>query len=159
MKYRIDEALYVDAPKEREREWKHALMDLNADANGQPPQITLVRRADGGIDFVIEAADGAIATAELPYPKLKSSFRDYRDIIMRLSRADGGSFGMRDWETLDYAKKLVHDEAGELIQETLEPHAPLTHPTARRLFTLAFLISSDLPEELVRNHRRHGPPK
>jgi uncharacterized protein (UPF0262 family) len=68
----------------------------------------------------------------------------------------------RDWESLDYAKKLVHDEAGGRIRKALRPHLvegeAVDLKLARRLFTIVFLVAQDLPAELVTRHRSHGPP-
>ncbi|MFT7583162.1 MAG: hypothetical protein ACI9MR_004848 [Myxococcota bacterium] len=159
MKFRVHETVYETATAGREREWKQALFDLNIEVDGHPPLISVGRAADGGASFVIESSEGATSEVVLAHATLRRSFRDYLDIIQRLTRSDGGAFGMRDFETLDYAKKLVHDEAGDLVVTALADRCPVDHPTARRLFTLVFLIISDLPEGMIRNHRRHGPPK
>jgi uncharacterized protein (UPF0262 family) len=66
---------------------------------------------------------------------------------------------MRDWEALDMAKKGVHDEAGMRIRKALRPHLEVDLKLARRIFTLVFLVVSDIPAELVKRHRRHGTPQ
>jgi uncharacterized protein (UPF0262 family) len=63
--------------------------------------------------------------------------------------------GTRQMETLDYAKKLVHDDAGDTVYHAFEAHLAIDHATARRLFTLIFLLSNELPETMVTRHR-HG---
>lgn len=162
MRFRIAEALWDGARKDREEEWSHALLDLNAEHDGHLPMITIGRRDDGGAELVVTraTADGAgqedVAVA-LTFDMLRDNFRDYREVIGRLARADAGAWGMRDWETLDYAKKLVHDEAGGRIRRALRPVLPIDLKLARRLFTLVFLVAADIPAELVTRHRRHGP--
>ena len=158
MKYRIDAALLAGASAHRQREVEDALLDLNTDDDGHPPLLTVGRAADGGLALTLEHEDGAASTHELPYARLRPLNREYRDVITRIARSDLGGFGMRDFEALDYAKKLVHDEAGALLRKTLRPGAELPLDRARRLFTLVFLLSSELPEEVIRTHRRHGTP-
>ena len=168
MKFRIADELWDGTRPEREREWQHALMDLNAEHDGQEPVLTIHRRSDGGAAIGMELPGGEARVAELTFDMMRDPFREYRDIIARLARADAGSLGMRDWESLDYAKKLVHDEAGARIRKALRPHfetvsaevAPVPQidlKLARRIFTLVFLVACDMPAELVTRHRRHGP--
>lgn len=156
MKFRLAPSLFEDdVSPAREQEWQLALTDLNADADGEEPTLTLSRRKDGGADITVTGlADDATGVAELSKDRLRRQFRDYRHVIQQISGA--GAFGARQFETLDYAKKLVHDEAGEVIQEALDPFVTIDHRTARRLFTLVFLISSALPDNLVRRHRSHS---
>lgn len=158
MKYRIDPTVLSRITSDRRRELEEALLDLEAEDDGQPPTVVVGVLPDGGLAFAVEAADGGVTAVPLPYTRVARLFREYRDVIQRLARSDLGSFGMRDFETLDYAKKLVHDEAGALLKKTLRTAASLDLAQARRLFTLTFLLSSDLPEEVIRTHRRHGVP-
>ncbi|MCA9516352.1 MAG: UPF0262 family protein [Myxococcales bacterium] len=156
MKFRIDPDLYREVTKDREREWQGALLDLNFECDGSPPHVTVHRRADGGAGFSVEDAAGASVLHEVSHARLRSVLRDYRDVIVQMARTAGGAFGMRDLDTLDYAKKLVHDEAGELLKKELRAHLAMDLGMARRLFTLVFLLGTDLPEHLIKNHRRHG---
>jgi hypothetical protein len=171
VRFRIADELWDGARPEREREWLHALMDLNAEHDGHEPVFTIHRRADGGAAIALMLPGGGERVAELSYDMLRDPFREYREIIARLARADGGTLGMRDWESLDYAKKMVEDEAAARIRKALTPHmasagsagaaaalpAVIDLRLARRLFTLVFLVACDVPAELVTRHRRHGP--
>jgi len=161
MRFRIADALWDGKALEREREWQHALLDLNHEHDGQAPIVTIDRRADGGAVIVLARPDGEIEVG-LPFDLLRDPFRDYREVITRLARADGGAFGSRDWESLDYAKKLVHDDAGVRIRKALRPHLRdgegVDLKLARRLFTLIFLVVQEMPAELVMRHRGHGQP-
>ncbi|HRE92082.1 MAG TPA: UPF0262 family protein [Myxococcota bacterium] len=158
MRFRIDDALWDGNRPDREREWQDALLDLNLEHDGHPPVLTLGRAADGGATITIERATGEVNAVHLSFDLLRDPFRDYREVIARLARADGGSFGMRDWESLDYAKKLVHDDAGHRLRKALRPHLEhIDMKLARRLFTIIFLVAVDLPAELVTRHRQHGP--
>lgn len=159
MRFRIADSLWDGARPDRESEWQDALLDLNLEHDGHPPILTLDRAADGGVSIQIERVEGDTPTqVALTFDLLRDPFRDYREVIQRLARADGGTFGMRDWESLDYAKKLVHDDAGHRLRKVLRPHLEhIDTKLARRLFTLVFLVAVDLPAELVKRHRQHGP--
>ena len=157
MRFRIDGALYDKASPEREREWRLAVMELNAEGDGGEPTLTLYRRRDGGVDVhVSPGGEGAPRIVELSYARMRTHFREYRNVIRHLARAGSGPLGRRDMETLDYAKKLAHDEAGKAVRDALAGVVEVDHRLGRRLFTLIFLVSSELPENLVRRHLRRG---
>ena len=151
MKFRLDHALYGTTSERREREWQLALTELNYEMDGEPPTLWVSRREDGRIDIRIECDPPQ--TISLSFESLKQHFRDYRRVIEQLVRSTAS--GTRQFETLDYAKKLVHDDAGETVMETFSGVLDLEHTAARKLFTLIFLLSSELPEALVTRHR-HG---
>jgi uncharacterized protein (UPF0262 family) len=157
MRIIIADELWGTTSTAREQEWQQALMDFNVKHDGQPPDITVARREDGGATLRL----GGLAVGEvevgLSFDLLRDHFRDYRDVIARIARATAGSFGMRDYEALDMAKKGVHDEAGFRIRKALRPHVELDLKVARRIFTVLFLILADIPADLVTNHRCHGP--
>lgn len=150
VRFRIESGLYDSVTPRREREWRVALTEVNYEVDGTPPTLLVSKRKDGGIDLQIgnESPEGLVA---FPMEMLRPHFRSYRRIIEQLVRST--ATGVRQMETLDYAKKLVHDEAGEMVQETLEGRLSITHLVARRLFTLFFLVSNELPESLVTRHR------
>ncbi len=161
MRFRIADGLWDGRQLEREHEWQSALLDLNHEHDGLPPVLTIDRHDDGGATITLGRDDGEVRVV-LTFDLLRDPFRDYREIIVRLARADGGAFGSREWESLDYAKKLVHDDAGLRIRKALRPHLregeTVDLKLARRLFTLIFLVAQEMPAELVTRHRSHGPP-
>ncbi len=153
MKFRLDPTLYAAATPEREREWRMALMDLNGDCDGQPPTLTVFRH-EAGVEIAIHPEEVCEPLRlAVRHEALRPHFREYRHVIEQLVRYGDNAYGMRQLETLDYAKKLVHDEAGEMLQRALSGFVQLEHRLARRLFTLIFLVASELPEELVTRHR------
>jgi len=162
VRFRIAEALWNGARPDREREWRQALADLNHEHDGAPPILTLDRRADGGASILIERTGGAVDEVPLACSLLRDSFRAYREVMLRLAQAGDGGLGSRDWESLDYAKKLVHDDAGVLIHKALGSHLRAGEVVdltlARRLFTLLFLLVCDVAAELTARHRSHGAP-
>ena len=127
-----------------------ALLDLNTEADGTEPTLTVHQGTGKSIEIHITGT-GDFPPIVLSESTLKPHFRDYRRVIEHLVRST--STGTRQMETLDYAKKLTHDEAGEMVQDSLEPHVTISHAQARRLFTLIFLVASELPEPLVTKHR------
>ena len=161
MKFRIADGLWDGRRPDREREWQHALLDLNAEHSGLPPTLTIDRRADGGAEITVSDGDDTKLIV-LTFDMMRDHFRDYREVIARLARADAGALGMRDWETLDMAKKLVHDEADGKIRRAWRAAFGnadgLDLKLARRVFTIVILVAADIPAELVTRHRRHGPP-
>lgn len=154
MVFRVHSALREAAGSRRRLEWDLALRDLNHDAPDDGQALTVYQGRPAGIQLAITGLGADPIIAELTEEALSPHFRAYDDIIRGIAAASSGD-GMRSLETLDYAKKLIHDEAGELVQEALEDHVELDLATARRLFTLMFLISTQLPERLVTFHRVH----
>jgi len=156
MRLILAEALWGTSTAAREQEWQQALMDINAAHDGTPPDVTLARRDDGGATLRLAGLSETDVEVALSFDLLRDPFRDYRDVIARIARATAGSFGMRDYEALDMAKKGVHDEAGLRIRKALRPHLEVDLKLARRIFTLLFLVLADIPADLVTRHRRHG---
>lgn len=156
MKFQLDPELLHKAGERREREWHRMLAEMNEDCReAGPPEaevvLTLMRRSDGGADIAVAAGQGE-RIVPLSMQRLGSHFRDYRHMIEQLDRSAGG-FGPRDLETLDYAKKLVHDEAADMVQRALAGVVELEHAMARRLFTLVFLTSGAVPDSLGTRYR------
>ena len=156
MKFRLESDLYKVATAAREREWRLALDDLNADLEPSPARATLGRESNGSVCIAFSEDQRPAKDIVLHKERLRRHFRDYRRIIERLARVGHGAASVRQLEALDYAKKLVHDEAGETMQRLVSEQLSLEHKTARRLFTLVFLVANELPEPLVNQHR-HAP--
>ena len=151
MQVRIHTRLMSEASRRRRQELELTLQDINHEP--LPGEGTLSGyRQDGGVTFMLP---GGLAI-HLEQGALERHVAEYRRIIERMVASSRGD-GVRSFETLDYSKKLTHDEAGEFIQERLEEEAGIEAPlaTCRRLFTLSFLIVTDLPEEMVTQHRTH----
>ena len=148
MMFRVESVLLNDARPERAQEWRLALMDLNSECDASACTVILDATTEGGVTVRIDTAETSESLAFEP-AALRRHFREYAKIIRQLSRA---GYGYRDMETLDYAKKLAHDEAGETIADTLSPHLTLSHRVARKLFTLFFLLCHETPANLVNRH-------
>lgn len=148
---------------ERRGEWQRMLDELNAENSlasvqaleAEDLSIEIVRMPSGTFAFrlyadVFERLDTVTLDAEV----LDTHFRDYAQTIRHMVHVQSDA-PARGFESLDYAKRVVHDEAGELMQSALSLMLTMTKEDARRLFTLLFLIAGDLPEHLVRFHRFH----
>lgn len=155
MQYRIHSGLYKAADARRRKEWELALRDLNHDAPAGGPTLTVYKGKGDGVQLLLASPASDPTIVELAEGDLLPHFSAYGDIIARIAHSTEGD-GARSLETLDYAKKLVHDEAGEFLQEALEALLTLELTQARRLFTLIFLVGTHLPERLVTFHRRHS---
>lgn len=99
-----------------------------------------------------------VAERHLSWSALKDHIRNYQAVIERI--VDGGyaqnpSRGDSRFEALDHGKRVVHTEAGETLVELLDGFADVDEETARNLFTLLFLIRTELPAHVVRYHRAH----
>lgn len=160
---RLHGALWKSVPEARAAEWRRTLADLNQQ-NGiaagtipvdEEPALELVRRPDGRFLFRLYA-DGWTCAGEyeLEPDAVEGFFDEYDATIRQMVHVDRQA-PVRGFEALDYAKRVVHDEAGAYLLERLRPDVALELDDARRLFTLVFLVGTDLPEELVRYHRRH----
>lgn len=154
MEIRIHSALVEGASRQRRQEWDLALEDLNHEPLPGEGSLTIYQNNNAAT--LVVSQGGHTHFIELEADALKPHLEGYRDIIQRMVAASRGD-GMRSIETLDYAKKLIHDEAGEFVIEALDEGASLELdlPTGRRLFTLIFLILTDLPEAQVTNHKVH----
>jgi uncharacterized protein (UPF0262 family) len=151
VRFLLDPNLLEAVSPEREREIRLALVELNADCGDGPEALTIRIPDEGGVQLDMTDVPCGSATALISPSTLRRHLREYRGIIDQLTRA---GYGVRDIETLDYAKKLAHDDAGETLQDALTPHVSLPLATARRAFTLIFLLTHELPRSQVIRHAR-----
>lgn len=153
---RLHGSLWKSADKVRRQEWTQALGELNGSDHedvdlgiefvrppGCPWQIRIYREGTHLID-----------TVEPEQPEIERCIEEYGATIRQLVHMDKQA-PMRGFEALDYAKRVVHDEAAALLRDTVAGHIQLSLDQARKLFTVLFLAASDLPAELVRYHRFH----
>jgi hypothetical protein len=149
----VHPALWRTAAPERAADWRRVLEEFNVSrARGlETVSIEIVELPELGVAMRV-GEEGALVT--LPGPERDRHFADYGETIAHMVRLDREA-PVRGFEALDYAKRTIHDEAAGWLIDVLRPVAVLDLPVARRLFTMLFLVASDLPEELVRYHRRH----
>lgn len=148
---------------DRRQEWQRTLDELNADNGliplvGEPSDdvsLEIVRLPSGAFLFrLYEDVFERLGEVAVSFEDLEQLFSDYAQTIRHMVHVEQDA-PVRGFESLDYAKRVVHDEAGSFIETALSSLLTLTKDDARRVFTLLFLIAGDLPERLVRFHRFH----
>lgn len=150
--FRIHPALVKTANPARLAEWKRVLDEYN-EAGDAPVVIEIALPPDDHVQFRVEQASGP-TLVRVTTRTLEPLLAEYAETIRHMVRIDREA-PARGFEALDYAKRVVHDEGADLLRAQLRAVVPLEIDDARHLFTLVFLVASDLPEELVRYHRRH----
>lgn len=128
-----------------EQERRIAIFDLLennrfAPAGLEGPFRILLRVEDNRLAIDIKDADDApLDTIRLGLARFRRPIRDYFaicDSYFKAVRSDNP----RGLETVDMARRGVHNEAAELLRECLDGKIELDFDTARRLFTLICVL-------------------
>lgn len=162
----IDEATWRLANGPRHAEWRQAIAELvedgafTLDADGEvgrgsdtkrEPPVTLRGRVALAPDAVklwlFDGRDDEVGHMELQRPVLAPLLREYTQLVSSLESALGDSTGSLgdpapQVEAIDIARRLLHDDAAELLRRSCVGARP-DHKTARRLFTLLVLLTHD----------------
>lgn len=161
LEVRLHGGLWKKAAPKRREEWTRTLDEINQRNELRPAiacedgAIELVQPP--GRDYLIRLYEGAfdrLGEITLREQELKPLFEEYGRTIEELGNLHGTS-ATRGFETLDYAKRVVHDDAAEFLVRSLKPLVEANLADAKQLFTLIFLIESELPEAMVLYHRFH----
>ena len=141
----LDERTIIRRSEDIERERKVAVFDLLESNSFQPaghdgPFRILLRIEDNrlAIDLRDEAGE-PLETIRLGLARFKRPVRDYFAICetyFKTVRSDSP----RGLETIDMARRSVHNEAAELLRECLADKIEMDFDTARRLFTLICVL-------------------
>lgn len=146
----IDDVTWSCATRPRRAEWVGAINELCDEARFSRPAgpgadaalrgyVTVYKN---GITVALhDPAGHVVEQVELPQTLLRPLFKEYMDIIRDMMRG-GHSQNSAQWEALDIAKRLTHDDAAESLQQAFQQAEP-DHPTARRLFTLLVTLTHD----------------
>lgn len=161
MDLRLHGAIWRSADDRRDA-WQRALDELNTDNTLHAPQwpdgdlsLEIVRLPSGAFLLrVYQDVFERLAEIALDPKEVNAVFADYAQTIRHMVHMHEDA-PVRGFESLDHAKRVVHDEAAALMQTSLSPVVEATNEDARRLFTLLFLIAGDLPEHMVRFHLYH----
>ena len=139
----VDEASLPRTTTDIDHERKVAIHDLLAEnsfaPNGTdhpgPYRLTLGER-EGRLVMQIEGEDGAeVAVHHLSLSPLRKTIKDY--FLLCETYYDAVRAAMPEkLETIDMARRGVHEEGTEILTERLGGKVALDHVTARRLFTL-----------------------
>ncbi|MEX3014731.1 UPF0262 family protein [Gymnodinialimonas hymeniacidonis] len=133
---------------EIEQERKVAIFDLleentfsipRHDAPEGPYRVTLAIR-DKRLVFDIDTEEGADATEfHLSLSPFRQTVKDYWQICESYFNAVK-TLPPNQIETIDMARRGIHNEGARLLQERLEGKAEVDNDTARRLFTLICVL-------------------
>jgi uncharacterized protein (UPF0262 family) len=128
------------------RELNAAVVDLLEENYFKPlgvfpgPYHLVLGTADGRLVFDIRDGSGATLTiiglSPTPFRRVA---RDYR-LICDSYQAAVREHGVAHIETLDMGRRGVHNEAAEILRQRFEHKIDLDLDTARRLFTLIYLL-------------------
>ncbi|HEX8482738.1 MAG TPA: UPF0262 family protein [Allosphingosinicella sp.] len=141
----LDEHTIIRRSEDIERERKVAIFDLLEANLFQPaghegPFRILLRIEDNSlaIDLRNESGD-FLETIRLGLARFKRPVRDYFAICESYFKTVR-SESPKGLETIDMARRGLHDEAAELLQESLKGRIGMDFDTARRLFTLICVL-------------------
>ena len=160
---RIHASLWNGISELRAAEWRRTLGEINS-ANrfvpvsfspGSESALELVRPPRAGYQFrVYRDVDEIAATVQLAPTETDAFVAEYSSAIQHMLGLRSGA-DPQGLEAVDYAKRVIHDEAAAYMREVTRPALGMTLEDARRLFTLVYLVASDLPDEaLGLLHRR-----
>ena len=146
----LDERTILWRSADIEQERRIAIFDLlednhfapqrvHADGYAGPYELNL-RVEEGRLAFEITRADGShLETLVLGLARFRRPIRDYFAICDSYYQAIR-SASPAQIETIDMARRGVHNEAAELLKERLEGKIDVDFDTARRLFTLICVL-------------------
>ena len=142
----LDERSVIRLSPEIARERAAAIADLVA-ANHFSPQSGLVgpfrvhlARSEGRLAMEIAAlGTAARETIRLPLRPLSRTIKDYFLVCESYSKAVRDA-NLAQIEAIDMGRRGLHNEAAELLIDTLSRKVTLDHDTARRLFTLICVL-------------------
>ena len=146
----LDERTILWRSADIEQERRIAIFDLlednrfapqraHADGYAGPYKLNL-RVEEGRLAFEINRADGShLETLVLGLARFRRPIRDYFAICDSYYQAIR-SASPATIETIDMARRGVHNEAADLLKERLEGKIDVDFDTARRLFTLICVL-------------------
>ncbi len=150
IKVELDETTILWRNADIEQERRVAIFDLieenffrplrrHTDGYAGPYQLYLSVQ-DGRLIFDIRRADGtALEALLLGIGRFRRPIRDYFAICdsyyQAIRRATAAEI-----ETIDMARRGVHNQAAEMLLERLDGKVEVDFPTARRLFTLICVL-------------------
>jgi uncharacterized protein (UPF0262 family) len=141
----LDERTIIWRNPDVEQERRIAIFDLLeqnrfAPAGHEGPFRILLRVEDNRLAIDLKDEHGQpLETIRLGLARFRRPIRDYFAICDSYFKAVR-SETPRGLETIDMARRAVHNEAAELLQECLEGKIELDFDTARRLFTLICVL-------------------
>jgi len=141
----LDEKSIIRRNEDIEQERRVAIFDLLEgnyfDVAGREGPFRVQMRVEDGrlaID-VRDTEDGPLELVRLGLGRFRRPIRDYFHICDSYFKAVR-SADPRAIETIDMARRGLHNEAAELLKDCLSPQVDVDFDTARRLFTLICVL-------------------
>ena len=141
----LDERTILRRSDDIERERQVAILDLLEANHFQPaghdgPFRILLRIEDNRLAIDLRTSAGApLETIRLGLARFKRPLRDYFAICESYFKAVRCDVP-KGIETIDMARRGIHNEAAELLQDCLKDKIEMDFDTARRLFTLICVL-------------------
>ena len=143
---RLDERTVVRRGPDIEHERRVAMFDLleenffaPAGDEGGPYNLVLAIQDNRLLFDIRHADDSALAQVILALSPFRKVVKDYFEICDSYFQAIKRSTPSQI-ETLDMARRGIHNEGSTLLQERLNGKIAVDHDTARRLFTLICVL-------------------
>ena len=142
---KLDDRTIIRRNDDVEQERKIAIFDLLegnyfAPAGHQGPFRILLRVEDNRLAIDLHDEEGApLETIRVGLARLRRPIRDYFAICDSYFKAVR-SHNPKGIETVDMARRALHNDAAELLTECLEDKIEVDFDTARRLFTLICVL-------------------
>ncbi len=141
----LDERTIIRRNEDVERERKVAIFDLLEGNHFQPighegPFRVRLRVEDNRLAIDLkDEHDQPLETIRLGLARFRRPIRDYFAICDSYFKAVRSN-GAKGIEPIDMARRALHNEAAELLQESLDGKIEMDFDTARRLFTLICVL-------------------
>ncbi|MFZ4382192.1 MAG: UPF0262 family protein [Sandarakinorhabdus sp.] len=147
---KLDERTILWRNADIEQERRVAIFDLlegnefkpvaAADAGHHGPYKLLLGVEDGRLDVTVnDSLDRPVDAFQVPLSPFRRTIREYFAICDSYYQAIRQS-SPGQIETIDMARRGIHNDAAELLKERLEARAIVDFDTARRLFTLICVL-------------------
>lgn len=147
---RLDERTILWRNADIEQERRVAIFDLlegnefkpvaAVDAGHHGPYKLLLGVEDGRLTVgVSDTSDAPVDAFQVPLSPFRRTIREYFAICESYYQAIRQS-SPQQIETIDMARRGIHNDAAELLKERLETRALVDFDTARRLFTLICVL-------------------
>jgi uncharacterized protein (UPF0262 family) len=148
---KLDDKTWQSGTPARQAEWRLCLDEvlsegLFAEGAGDPVvkgQRGLLTILPTAVELSLSAPpdNSILVVHRIPVQSLRPLMSEYMDTIRQMARLPHGQ-NSPQLEALDIAKRITHDEAGELVKSLLPSLRP-TLGTARRIFTLLVTVFHD----------------
>ena len=155
----LDDRTIIRRSDEVEQERRIAMFDLLENNHFAPhghkgPYRILLRVEDNRLAIDLKDVKGQpLETIRLGLARFKRPVRDYFAICESYFKAVR-SDSPKGLETIDMARRALHNEAAELLRECLAGKVAMDFDTARRLFTLICVLHIKQSATIVDS----GPP-